>query len=195
MRTLLYLLPLSIILLFTSACSQVSRHPVYHGSSSKHSKPLIAKQRSVSQRQTVSRPQVYQPGNRTQQIPGVSPIRNKMVQIAKSTIGVPYRWGGNNPREGFDCSGLMRYVHKRATGITIPRTAAQQRDRSKTISYGQLQPGDMLFFKTGKRSNHVGIYVGNRQFVHAPSGGKRVKITSMDSAYWHSRFVKFGSYL
>ena len=195
MKTFLYLLPLTIILLFTSACSQVSRHPVYHGSSSNNSKSVIERQRSVSQRQTISRPQVYQPENRPQQIPGLSTTRYRMLQIAKSTIGVPYRWGGNNPREGFDCSGLMKYVHKQATGIIIPRTAAQQRDNSKTISYNQLQPGDMLFFKTGKRSNHVGIYVGNRQFVHAPSGGKRVKITSMDSAYWHKRFVKFGSYL
>lgn len=123
------------------------------------------------------------------------PARNLISTIAHSTIGTPYKWGGNSPQQGFDCSGLMSYVHKHALGIKIPRTAAQQRDTSRTINYAQLQPGDMLFFKTGKRSNHVGIYVGNRQFVHAASGSKRVKIASMDSSYWHKRFVKFGTFL
>lgn len=123
------------------------------------------------------------------------PARQAIINIAHSTVGTRYKWGGNNPQQGFDCSGLMRYVHKNALGLSIPRTAAKQRDHSRTISYAQLQPGDMLFFKTGKRTNHVGIYVGNREFVHASSGGKRVSVSSMDSAYWHSRFVKFGTFL
>jgi cell wall-associated NlpC family hydrolase len=118
-----------------------------------------------------------------------------MVQIAKSTIGTPYKWGGNSPQRGFDCSGLMTYVHRNAVGLKIPRTAAKQRDNSRTINYAQLQPGDMLFFKTGKKTNHVGVYIGNRKFIHAPSGGKRVKVASMDSSYWFKRFVKFGTYL
>lgn len=123
------------------------------------------------------------------------PARNLMTRIAHSTIGRPYKWGGENPRQGFDCSGLMTYVHKNALGIKIPRTAAQQRDSSRTISYAQLKPGDMLFFKTGKNSNHVGVYVGNRKFVHAATGSKQVRIASMDSSYWHKRFVKFGTFL
>lgn len=118
-----------------------------------------------------------------------------MVRIAKDSIGVPYKWGGSTPQRGFDCSGLMSYIHKNALGMKIPRTAAQQRDKSRTITYSQLQPGDMLFFKTSSKSNHVGIYIGDRQFVHAPSGGKQVKIATMDSSYWHKRFVKFGTYL
>ncbi|MCL4111225.1 UNVERIFIED_CONTAM: hypothetical protein GTU68_043138 [Idotea baltica] len=89
----------------------------------------------------------------------------------------------------------MKYVYKNALGVTIPRTAAQQRDRSRTVAYSQLQPGDMLFFKTGRNSNHVGIYVGNRKFVHAATGSKHVKVASMDSSYWHKRFVKFGTFL
>ena len=162
----------SVLLLLLSACSQNTpqRNTSIDSSQSGYSQRAI---RPVTQ----------------------NPARNKMIQIAKSTIGVPYKWGGNNPREGFDCSGLMRYVHTNALGLKIPRTAAQQRDRSRTISYAQLQPGDMLFFKTGRKTNHVGIYVGNRQFVHAPSGGKRVKISTMDSPYWYKRFVKFGTFL
>jgi len=114
---------------------------------------------------------------------------------AQSTLGKPYKWGGSSPQQGFDCSGLMRYIHKNALGIQIPRTAAQQRDKSRTINYAQLQPGDMLFFRTGKSSNHVGVYVGDRKFIHAATGSKQVKVASMDSSYWHKRFVKFGTFL
>lgn len=122
-------------------------------------------------------------------------IRNRIAQMAHSTIGEPYKWGGNNRHQGFDCSGLMSYIHKNALGMKIPRTAAQQRDASRTINYNQLKPGDMLFFKTGKNSNHVGIYVGNREFVHAATGSKKVRKVSMDNPYWHKRFVKFGTFL
>lgn len=117
-----------------------------------------------------------------------------MVQFANSTLGTRYKYGGSNPQRGFDCSGLMVYVHKQA-GISIPRTAAKQRKHSRTISYAQLQPGDMLFFKTGKRTEHVGIYVGNRQFIHASTGSRQVRIAKMDSAYWYKHFIKFGTYL
>lgn len=123
------------------------------------------------------------------------PARNRMVQIATSTVGTPYKWGGDSPQKGFDCSGLMSYVYKNALGMRIPRTTTKQRDSSRTIPYQQLQPGDMLFFKTGVKTNHVGVYIGNRKFVHAPSSGKRVTVASMDNAYWHKRFVKFGSFL
>jgi len=145
--------------------------------------------------------QSSQQSSQVNQLPQQSPVTNihparlRMINIARTTIGVPYKWGGNNPQRGFDCSGLMSYVHKNALGLKIPRTAAQQRNNSRTINYAQLQPGDMLFFKTGKKTNHVGIYIGNRKFIHAPSGGKRVKVASMDSSYWHKRFVKFGTYL
>jgi len=121
--------------------------------------------------------------------------RQRMINVAHGMLGIPYKWGGNNPRTGFDCSGLTRYVHKQALGIDIPRTTAKQRDTTKTINYAQLKPGDMLFFKIGKKSNHVGVYIGDRKFIHAPSSGKRVTVASMDSAYWYKRFVKFGTYL
>ena len=126
-------------------------------------------------------------------VPRINPARSRIVNVAKSTLGTPYKWGGNT-RRGFDCSGLVKYVHKQALGINVPRTTAQQRDSSRTINYAQLQPGDMLFFKTGAKTNHVGVYIGNRKFIHAPSSGKRVTVASMDSSYWHKRFVKFGTY-
>jgi len=175
-------IPLALILItFLSACSQVSQRS--NGSSSHNYSN--SSQQHTQRSQLPQRPSVI----------SNNPSRNLMVKIARSTIGTPYKWGGNNPQQGFDCSGLMTYIHKNALGKRIPRTAAQQRDSSRTINYDQLQPGDMLFFKTSAKSNHVGIYVGNRQFIHAPSGGKLVKISSMDSSYWYKRFVKFGTFL
>ena len=175
-------IPLALILItFLSACSQVSQRS--NGSSSHNYSN--SSQQHTQRSQLPQRPSVI----------SNNPSRNLMVKIAWSTIGTPYKWGGNNPQQGFDCSGLMTYIHKNALGKRIPRTAAQQRDSSRTINYNQLQPGDMLFFKTSAKSNHVGIYVGNRQFIHAPSGGKLVKISSMDSSYWYKRFVKFGTFL
>ncbi len=155
------------------------------------------KPRVSSQQQRTSRPQVssQQRAPQHSQVASNTPARGRMVNIAHSTLGVPYKWGGNSPQRGFDCSGLTSYVYKNALGIKIPRTTAQQRDQSRTISYAQLKPGDMLFFKTGSKTNHVGIYVGNRKFIHAPSSGKRVTVASMDSSYWFKRFVKFGTFI
>ena len=187
---------------FLSGCSQAYRSNAYEIQQAQqrqaYSQAYQQSQRAQQARKTVNttRKSSYtsqQSNNRpvvTQQ-----PARSLMTKIAHSTIGKPYKWGGNNPQQGFDCSGLMAYVHKNALGLKIPRTAAKQRDNSRTISYAQLQPGDMLFFKTGKSSNHVGIYVGNRKFVHAATGSKHVKVASMDSSYWHKRFVKFGTFL
>ncbi len=173
-----------------SACSQGRYVHNQHDQRSQQRQQYTQQQ---SPQRTI-RPQVTQ---QTQQnaVFNVHPARNKMVQIATSTIGTPYKWGGDTPQKGFDCSGLMSYVHKNALGMKIPRTTANQRDNSRTVQYQHIQPGDMLFFKTGSRTNHVGVYIGNRKFVHAPSSGKRVTVASMDNAYWHKRFVKFGSFL
>jgi cell wall-associated NlpC family hydrolase len=124
----------------------------------------------------------------------LSPQRQKMMQIAYQSLGTPYKWAGKNPREGFDCSGLMYYTYQQS-GLNIPRTAAQQRDASRTISQSQLVPGDMIFFKTGKRTNHVGIYTGNGEFIHASTSRKQVKKDKLEYQYWQKNFVKYGSFL
>ena len=184
MKNLLSISKVILLLLLISGCSQVQRSNTPNNMSSHSYNTQYPAQPRISQRaQSSVVNQKYQP------------VRNYMVQVATSAIGKPYRWGGDNPQKGFDCSGLMTYVHKNALGINIPRTAAKQRDSSRTIDYAELQPGDMLFFKTGRNSNHVGVYIGDRKFVHAATGSKRVKIASMDNRYWHSRFVKFGTFL
>ena len=185
---------------FLSGCSQGYRSNAYEMQQTQQRQQTEAykqaqRNKQLKQARAVKRSSYTSQQSHSSAVINQHPARNLMTKIAHSTIGATYKWGGNNPQQGFDCSGLMKYVHENALGINIPRTAAQQRDKSRTISYAELQPGDMLFFKTGRNSNHVGIYVGSRKFVHAATGSKHVKIASMDSSYWHSRFVKFGTFL
>ena len=125
----------------------------------------------------------------------ISQARHRVMESAHAAIGIPYKYGGNNPARGLDCSSLMQFILKRAVGVKIPRTAAAQRDKSKTIAFQELQPGDLLFFKIDARTNHVGIYIGHGKFIHASSSNRRAVIASMELPYWKKRFVKFGSYL
>lgn len=120
--------------------------------------------------------------------------RSSIIKVAHRSLGTRYKWGGETPQEGFDCSGLTQYAYQQS-GIKIPRTAAQQRDASRRVSYAQLQPGDLIFFRINAKTNHVGIYIGNHQFIQAGSGSGRVKVENLDNPYWKKRFVKFGTYL
>jgi cell wall-associated NlpC family hydrolase len=113
-----------------------------------------------------------------------------VASVASSMVGVPYRYGGATPA-GFDCSGLVYYAHQQA-GINVPRTAADQRRRSEKVPERNLRPGDLLFFDTSWRSSHVGIYVGNGEFVHAPSSGKRVSRGSIKEGYFAKRLKQAG---
>ncbi len=116
--------------------------------------------------------------------------RSGIVNTAMGFIGVPYRYGGNGPQDGgFDCSGLVRSAVQRALGQSLPRRAADQAHATRTIQKDELQPGDLVFFNTMKRAfSHVGIYVGDNKFIHAPSSGKLVRVENMNNNYWQSRF-------
>lgn len=119
-----------------------------------------------------------------------------VIKAAKKMLGVKYRYGGTSPKRGFDCSGLVQYSHK-AAGINLPRTTGQQYKASRWIARKYLQAGDLVFFKTtlSRAVSHVGIYLGNNKFIHAPSSGKRVKISSMKERYWRKRFTGAGRVL
>lgn len=108
---------------------------------------------------------------------------------AMSLIGIHYRRGGTSPQNGLDCSGLVRYVFREANGTELPRTSAEMSKLGEQVDKSQLQPGDLVFFNTLKRTfSHVGIYLGDNKFIHAPSSGGTVRIESMDLSYWKARF-------
>lgn len=110
---------------------------------------------------------------------------------AISLVGIPYRYGGNTPTAGFDCSGLIRYVVKRAIGMRLPRTLYEIRQHGTPLAQENLAPGDLVFFNTnGKPDSHAGIYVGKGRFVHAPSTGGRVRLEQLNTTYWATRFTQ-----
>ena len=110
------------------------------------------------------------------------------ARIARSLVGAPYREGGALP-DGFDCSGLVNYVFARQ-GVAVPRDVRRQALAGEPVDRVNLAPGDLVFFATtGSGPTHVGIAVGNGQFIHAPKSGGVVRVESMSAAYWASRFV------
>lgn len=123
-------------------------------------------------------------------------FREKIVKTARQYIGVPYRWGGESPRTGFDCSGYTMVVY-RLNGLDLPRSSRQQWRVGKKIERRQLKKGDLVFFATtgGSRVSHVGIYAGSGQFLHAPRRGSRIKMSSLSSQYFRRRYVGARSYL
>ena len=108
---------------------------------------------------------------------------------ALSLTGIKYKYGGNSPDTGFDCSGFVRYVFHNAANLTLPPTARAISQIGKSVKRDELQPGDLVFFNTLKSAfSHVGIYIGDNKFVHAPSTGKVVSIESMENSYWAKRY-------
>ncbi len=115
-------------------------------------------------------------------------IGEKAAATAKSMVGRPYKFKGDTP-EGFDCSGLVRYSYLTA-GLDLPHGTAPLRQLTHDIPARDLRKGDLVFFnQLGKKYSHVGIYIGSRRFVHAPSSGKPVRTDSLDDQYWKKHFL------
>lgn len=113
----------------------------------------------------------------------------ELAMQALGYLGIRYRYGGNSPGTGFDCSGLVRYVVSQAVGLVLPRDARSISEVGARVTSDDLQPGDLVFFNTLRRPfSHVGIYVGGRRFVHAPASGGAVELVDMGDRYWQSRF-------
>jgi murein DD-endopeptidase len=113
----------------------------------------------------------------------------RAAAVALEMVGKPYHYGGNTPG-GFDCSGLVQYSYGRA-GVNLPHGTNGLLRKTRVISWRELQPGDLLFFdQLGKKASHVGIYVGNDEFVHAPSSGKVVNIAPFSDRYWKKHFAQ-----
>ena len=119
-------------------------------------------------------------------------LRNRASELAMRAvglIGIRYKFGGTAPESGLDCSGLVRYLFKDVWGADLPRTSEEISRVGEQVDTHDLQPGDLVFYNTLRRAfSHVGIYLGDNKFIHAPSTGGQVRIESMDVGYWKSRF-------
>lgn len=114
-----------------------------------------------------------------------------LLQRAMGLLGTPYRWGGTSPDSGFDCSGLVNYVFRTTLGIELPRVSREMASNGQKVERAALTAGDLVFFgRRGSRVDHVGIYVGNGQFVHAPRTGRDVTVSNLDTGYWANRFLQ-----
>lgn len=108
---------------------------------------------------------------------------------AIALVGAPYRPGGEDPVSGFDCSGLVRYAARVALGLQLPRRAEEIGRSGAAVAASQLQPGDLVFFNTlGRPYSHVGVYLGDNRFVHAPTRRGQVRVEAMSQPYWRQRF-------
>jgi cell wall-associated NlpC family hydrolase len=128
--------------------------------------------------------------------PQIADKRNDITFFALGLIDTGYRFGGKNPEAGFDCSGMVAYVFRQAADIQVSGSAADIARRGREIDKQELRPGDLVFFNTlGRPYSHVGIYIGDGRFIHAPSTNGKVRIDRMDNKYWAKRFEVARSYL
>lgn len=120
--------------------------------------------------------------------PGDDAVGDMLLQ-AISLLGVAYRFGGSNPNTGLDCSGFIRYVFQKSLKVNLPRTASEMARVGRPVDKSELMPGDLVFFNTrGFYASHVGIYLGNGKFIHAPRTGKNIEVTTLNQAYWTARY-------
>ena len=112
-----------------------------------------------------------------------------VIFYALSMVGINYRWGGSSPQTGFDCSGLVGHVFKKIAGLVLPRDSYAMARLGQAIPVEDLKPGDLVFFNTMRQPfSHVGIYLGEKRFVHAPAAGKSVNVVDMTETYWAARY-------
>lgn len=152
------------------------------------------KKQGVIEHYFIILPDQYPVARRTSE--GRDHLRSDLVATAKRFLGVPYRWGGEDRQNGFDCSGLTM-VSYRLNGLKLPRNSRAQFKAGKNVARNQLKQGDLVFFATkgGSRVTHVGMYVGSGRFIHAPRTGKTVRIASLSSRFFRKTYVGARTYL
>jgi hypothetical protein len=123
-------------------------------------------------------------------------LREEMVKTAERFLGIPYQWGGTSPETGFDCSGLTAAVYE-LNGLKLPRSSKQQWLAGTPVDRHEMSKGDLVFFATagGRKVSHVGIYMDEGQFIHAPRKGKTIRFGSLSNGYFKSRYLGARTYL
>ena len=117
-------------------------------------------------------------------------VGDRAASFALDQVGEPYRYGGSSPG-GFDCSGLVQYSYSRA-GYSVPRTTGQLWSAAETVNRDQLRAGDLLFFSIEGKMSHVGLYLGEQRFVHAPQSGRLVSVESLQAPFYRMAFIRAG---
>lgn len=136
-----------------------------------------------------SEQQDTEPGTQLNTLQNLGSKATELTMRAMGLIGIDYKYGGTAPESGLDCSGLVRYVFKEVSGTELPRTSEEISRVGEHVETQNLQPGDLVFYNTLRRAfSHVGVYLGDNKFIHAPSQGGQVRIESMDVSYWKKRF-------
>ena len=115
----------------------------------------------------------------------------QIARIARDLVGTPYRYGGEDPSGGFDCSGLVFFAHRKVD-LSVPRTSGDQFRAARPVQLRHAQPGDLVFFSDRSKPSHVGIYLGGKQFVHAPASGRQVSVASLDAPYYREHLIGLG---
>lgn len=123
--------------------------------------------------------------------PAHQPAGQRIARLARRMVGTPYRYGGTDPAQGFDCSGLVYYTHS-AVGVSVPRVSRDQYRRARKVPLSQARPGDIIFFSDAAKLSHIAIYLGDGRFVHAPSSGKTVSEADLNSDYYQEHLVGVG---
>ena len=118
-------------------------------------------------------------------------LANDVTLYAISLVGTPYRYGGNTPESGFDCSGLIGYVYKSRVGLPVPRTVAAMVNWGQAVPFDAVRTGDLVVFAPRGAATHAGIYVGDGRFVHAPATGGEVRLDRLSSQYWSKQPTAF----
>jgi cell wall-associated NlpC family hydrolase len=132
---------------------------------------------------------VIAPAAATSESAGYLERAREVTINALALLGVRYKWGSDSPDKGFDCSGLVSHVFQQVAGLVLPRNSQGMSKVGEKIDKSELQPGDLVFFNTRRRPfSHVGIYIGEERFVHAPRRGGEVEVTSMQGRYWKKRY-------
>ena len=119
----------------------------------------------------------------------LTPVQKEILRTARSLLGTPYKFGGTTP-EGFDCSGYINYVYHNAAGVRLPRMTQDLSQAGKSVSVSDLQPADLVAFKIERQKPlHIGIYIGDGKFIHAPSSKGKVNIQRLNLDYWRTRYL------